>query len=77
MILRCTCFYLAGNQTNLADDAPAITFHDEVDCKFVQSESGYEAMIGLEAMKRANSTLEDFVSSFSIFKDKIVHKPGG
>lgn len=63
---------------NLAGNAPIISFHDKVEHEFSQSESGNEAFIGLDAMQRANSTLEDFVSSISPFsKHKPVQKTDG
>lgn len=35
---------------------------DNVDPYAAQKDQGVVAMVGLDAMKRANSTLEDFVS---------------
>lgn len=38
---------------------------DSVDTYASEKDQGVVAMVGLDAMKRANSTLEDFVSLYS------------
>ncbi|PKI66209.1 hypothetical protein CRG98_013377 [Punica granatum] len=64
-----------SNWTTLAGSAPVISFHDKVDQDFLQSELGNEAVIGLDSMQRANSTLEDFCRSYFMFHGMDVNRP--
>lgn len=45
---------------------------DNVDPYAAQKDQQVVAMVGLDAMKRANSTLEDFVSSLLIHKHPVL-----
>lgn len=67
-------FYLlviAGEQTGILDDSLSVDLNREDangGCHGLGTNyaSADVALIGLDAMQRANSTLEDFVSNFSI-----------
>ncbi|KAK4760966.1 hypothetical protein SAY87_005859 [Trapa incisa] len=63
------------DKMNLAGAAPIISFQNEVEHKFLQSEPGNETVIGLDAMQRANSTLEDFCRSYFMFHEMDVNRP--
>ncbi|KAK4772623.1 hypothetical protein SAY86_014398 [Trapa natans] len=65
----------SGDKMNLAGAAPIISFQNKVEHKYLQSETGNEAVIGLDAMQRANSTLEDFCRSYFMFHEMDVNRP--
>ncbi|XP_059640314.1 uncharacterized protein LOC132282600 isoform X2 [Cornus florida] len=65
-----------GGEGNEQLENTSPLFHDnKVGCASSQSDSEDMAMVGLDAMQRANSTLEDFCRSYFMFHEMDVNKP--
>lgn len=60
-------YFLAGYPRTINENAIPVNINNEAEFDLLQTDNDDMAMIGLGAMERANSTLEDFVS-ISIFK---------
>uniref|UniRef100_A0A5B7BW97 Uncharacterized protein n=1 Tax=Davidia involucrata TaxID=16924 RepID=A0A5B7BW97_DAVIN len=62
-----------GNE-QIEDSAP-LHCDDKAGCSLLQTDSEDMAMVGLDAMQRANSTLEDFCRSYFMFHEMDVNQP--
>lgn len=67
-------FYsFAGFQRHIVGEDLQLSHVDHSDSDLLQSNFEEMAVIGLDAMQRANSTLEDFVSSSLFLEERICY----
>ncbi|XP_038990163.1 uncharacterized protein LOC103707949 isoform X4 [Phoenix dactylifera] len=74
-ILEEALFFVTGEDSQQIYIELPSQFYFENKIKFHQSEAEDIPMIGLDAMERANSTLEDFCRSYFMFHEMDVNKP--
>lgn len=56
--------FLSGGQENTVQKTLPISLNVKTDIGYSETDFENMAMIGMDAMQRANSTLEDFVSTY-------------